>query len=396
MKVLIVHNYYGDFSLGGEAIVFNEEAELLKNNGVQIFKYERSNSEILKMSLLGKVKALFKLYWSQETLEQSGAIMDQFKPDILHVHNYKYLITPSIFQAAKLRGIKTVLTLHNYRLMVPCGNFMTRKGKVCDRCMTKNPVNILLRRCTEGSLFKSYLHYRLFIKTRDKLHQLTDLVDAYIVLSDFARVKLVQTGVPEDRIHIKPNFVRPLLPNDNVVSKYERAVYIGRLSYEKGCLQLIDYWSEINYPLYIIGGGPLQGRARLLATTNPNIIFLGDMTNEKVKEFLMQSSFLIFPSIIYETMGLSILEAMSVGIPVIATDLGPRREIVSENITGLLYNPDNLIDFKNKVFWLIENKRIRLEMGAAARRIYSKKYSPEINYNILLNIYSNLINRERI
>ena len=169
MKVLLAHNHYGDFAMGGEAMVFNAEAALLKKNSFQVFKYEKSNSSIENESLIGKIKSVINIHWSEGTIEEVGKIMDEFQPDILHVHNYKFVITPSIFKAAKDRGIKTVLTLHNYRLMVPCGNFMTKEGNVCERCMTQSPTNILIRRCAQGSILKSYLQYRLFTKTKNKV-----------------------------------------------------------------------------------------------------------------------------------------------------------------------------------------------------------------------------------
>jgi len=391
MKIMIAHNYYGEFATGGEAIAFNNEADLLNTNGTEVLKYERSNSEIREKSFFGRVKVLFQLHWSPETLEYSGELMDQFKPDILHVHNYKFLITPSIFQAAKLRNIKTVLTLHNYRLMVPCGNFMTRKGKICERCLNGNPANILLRRCSDGSLFKSYLQYRLFTKTKYELHQLINLVDIYIVLTDFAKKKLIQTGVPKYKIRVKPNFVEYKLPNEHSTRKEERAVFVGRLSYEKGCLQMINNWHSINYPLYIIGSGPLQEKARLIAGSNPNIFFLGNMENEKVQEFLRNSSFLVFPSTWYEGMPLTILEAMAAGIPIIATDFGPRRELVIEGHTGFLYNPSDQNDFVRKTMCLINDRELCQSMSKAARAEYERKYSSEINYRMLSKIYKSIL-----
>lgn len=396
MRVLISHNHYGDHATGGEASVFNSEAILLESNGIEILKYERSNSEIKDKNIKAKLNAFCQLHWSLETLEESGRIMDRFKPDILHVHNYKFLITPSIFQAAKQRGIKTVLTLHNYRLMVPCGNFMTRKGKICERCLNGNPANILLRRCSDGSLFKSYLQYSLFTKTKNDLHQLIELVDVYIVLTDFAKKKLTQAGVPDYKIRVKPNFVEIKIPNEDNIRKEERAVFVGRLSYEKGCFQMIKNWLDINYPLYIIGSGPIQEKARSIAASNPNIYFLSSMKNEKVQEFLRGSSFLIFPSTVYEGMPLTVLEAMAVGIPVIATNLGPRAEMIRDGVTGLLYNPNEPLEFQSKILSLINNKALRVEMGKAARNDYFKRYTPEVNYNLLLNIYSNLLHSERI
>jgi len=390
MKILFAHNHYGGHAIGGETMVFNSEAKLLEGNGYEVMKYERSNSEIRNMSLIKKIKAFIHIHWSEETIIVAGRIMDRFKPDILHVHNYKFLITPSIFRAAKQHGIKTVLTLHNYRLMVPCGNFMTKDGKVCERCLHKSPINILIRRCAQGSILKSFLQYRLFTKTKFELNQLLNLVDLYIVLSNFAKSKLVQSGVPEERIKVKPNFITPS-SNEHDLRKNERAVFVGRLSYEKGIINLIKNWREINYPLFVVGTGPLESKARKMAQGMKNVFFTGAMDNNTVKEFLQESSILIFPSTLYEGMPMTILEAMSEGLPVIATDLGPRKEIVTDGITGFLYAPNDTKSFVNKVSLLINDKDLRLQMGKAAFADYQEKYTREANFKTLSKLYNELV-----
>lgn len=390
MKVLIAHNHYGDHALGGEAMVFNAEAELLKRHGVEVVKYERTNSEINSFSPLQKIGLLINLHWSPETIRDAGKIMDRYRPDILHVHNYKYIITPSIFYAARKRNIKTVLTLHNYRLMVPCGNFMTREGNVCEECLNINSAKILYRRCAQGSILKSFLQHRLFYKTKNQLHQLIDLVDVYIVLSEFAKEKLEQTGVPADRIHVKPNFIEPL-QDLRKVDKKERAVFVGRLSFEKGVVQLVENWKEINYPLFIIGSGPLEKKLHLAARGNRNIVFTGSMGNREVRAFLRESSFLLFPSTWFEGFGLTIVEAMSVGVPVVATDLGPRREVVADGITGFLYDPENKKEFIDKVLRLINDKDLLKRMGDAAKKKYQEQYLPDVSLKLLTNIYEKIM-----
>lgn len=391
MKILIAHNHYGNFATGGEAMVFRAEVNLLMSHGYDVLTYERSNSELSNKHLKNKANVILNPHWSEETIANVGKIMDDFKPDVLHVHNYKFLITPSIFYAAKLRGIKTVLTLHNYRLMVPCGNFMTKEGQVCEKCLFEHPINILKYRCAQGSILKSLLQYRLFTKTKYHLNQLVNLVDKYIVLSHFAKNKLAQTGVPPSQITVKPNFIAmESYTNPKLFSKKERAVFIGRLSFEKGLLNLIDEWSAIQYPLYIIGTGPLEDKARAVSKSNKHITFLGNMENRRVKEFLAESSFLVFPSTLYEGMPITILEAMSVAVPVIATNLGPRKEIIHDGINGFLYESSNSDDFREKVNLLIEKKELRKKMGQAAKEDFERKYTPEINFNMLMAIYKEL------
>ncbi len=388
MRILVAHNHYGDYSIGGEAMVFKQEVELLKENGYNVRTYERSNAELEKTNLLGKIDSVINIHWSKQTIEEVGHLMDDFKPDILHVHNYKFLITPSIFKAAKIRGIKTVLTLHNYRLMVPCGNFMTKDGVVCEKCLLGNSRNILIKRCSQGSIIKSYLQYRLHTKTKYKLNQLIGLVDTYIVLSQFAKEKLIISGVPEPIIKVKPNFVKD--STFDLVKKHERAVFVGRLSFEKGVLDLINKWEGIDYPLSIIGSGPLEKELKSIASKNPNIQFHGAMNNKDVLEFLSSSSFLVFPSTLYETFGLTIIEAFSLGLPVLASNLGPRSEIISSGVNGFLYNIGDFEDFQKKAEILIKDISLRLELGVRARESYERKYSRVENFKSLSNLYINI------
>jgi glycosyltransferase involved in cell wall biosynthesis len=388
MKVLVVHNNYGENAMGGEAMVFNAEVNLLKQNDIETETYERTNSELHDLNLYDKLKRIKNIHWSEETIKNVGNIMDQFKPDILHVHNYKYVITPSVFQAAKDRGIKTVLTLHNYRLIVPCGNFMTKEGKVCEKCLTGSPAKILYKRCTQGSLGKSFLQYRLYNKTRYELNQLVNLVDNYIVLSKFAKTKLISTGVPEEKVKIKPNFI-----DSKTISSFrnERAVFIGRLSFEKGLLNLISMWRNFDYPLFIIGTGPLLNEAQKMASENSNIIFLGGMKNLEVKKFLAESAFMVFPSTLYEGMPLTILEAMSVGTPVLASNLGPRNEIIENGINGILYNVNDRESFIKGAESLIFNTSFRKELGTNGLNDFHNKYTERVNFKIIKKIYTQLV-----
>ena len=387
MRILVAHNHYGDYSIGGEAMVFKQETELLSESGYEVRTYERSNIELKKYTLVGKINSIINIHWSKYTISKVGKLIDDFKPDVLHVHNYKFLITPSIFKAAKERGVKTILTLHNYRLMVPCGNFMTKEGTVCEKCLLGNSMNIILKRCSQGSLFKSYLQYRLHTKTKLKLNQVVGRVDSYIVMSDFAKQKLIISGVPEVLIKVKPNFVKD--SRLKVVKKYERAVFIGRLSFEKGVLDLINKWQEVDFPLAIIGSGPLESELKNVASNNTNIKFYGSMKNEDVLEFLGSSSFLIFPSTLYETFGLTIVEAFSLGIPVLASNLGPRSEIISDGVNGLLYDINDENDFQKKVKLLVEDISLRLKLGKEAKKSYKSKYTPEENLKFLSNLYKN-------
>lgn len=383
MKILLAHNHYGNKVIGGEMMVFKTEKDLLEANGFEVLTYEKSNNEVLKDSLFKKISRLKNIHWSESTIVDAGRVMDQFRPKVLHVHNYKYVITPSIFKAAKQRNIKTVLTVHNYRLVVPCGNFMSKNGKVCEECLDNRYSRILVRRCVQDSFIKSFTQYQLFMKTKNELNQLNDLVDVFLVLTKFTKENLINAGVDSSKIVIKPNFVNNY-NFDDVLQKKNRALFVGRLSNEKGIIELINNWKNIKYPLYIIGSGPLENKVKNLIKSNMNIIFLGSMNNENVIRFMKESSFLILPSNLYEGMPLTILEAFSMGLPVLASNLGPRKDIIQDNYNGLLYVQET---FHQQLTKLLDNKELLVRLGRNAKYSFEQKYSSRHSLKILKQVY---------
>ena len=384
MRILIVHNHYGDYAVGGEAMVMSAEAELLKSYGHDVQVYERSNAEIQQRGLVGKLWAFLNIGWSSEGYCAIKDEIQDFRPDIMHVHNYKYLLSPSIFGAAKDLGVPTVLTLHNYRLACPAGQFL-RNGHVCEDCLNGFPYRMLWHRCTSANPIKNFCQFYLYWNTRRR-KLLTPWVDAYIALSDFGKTRFVAAGLPQERIFVKPNFIDDTYHAPARGLNSGAAIFVGRLSGEKGVDKLVDAWQDINYPLKIVGDGPLFDSLRRRAA--PQICFEGSLSHEDVLKQIANSSFLVFPSVWYEGFGLTLIEAMVMGKPVLATDLGSRHEMVRNGYNGFLYRHDDPHELQEKARELIENHELREGMGKNARKEYLSKYSPEFNYQQLMKIYS--------
>jgi glycosyltransferase involved in cell wall biosynthesis len=304
----------------------------------------------------------------------------------MHVHNYWLVLTPSIFAAAKDCGVKTVLTLHNYRLICPGGQFL-KNGKVCELCLKGNPYRILYHRCYPGrSLLKSYLSLILYLKTKKRAF-LTDGVDSYIALTNSGRSKFIEAGLPGEKIFVKPNFMRdPMETMPQITPDGEGALFAGRLSPEKGIAALLKAWDGLNYPLRIAGDGPLLQKMRRNAPVSAE--FLGWQPHEEILKRLCASAFFVFPSEWYEGFPLSLLEAMALGKAIIASDLGPRREMIEDGVSGLLFEAGNANDLRTKAETLIRDPVLRVRLGQAARETYLARYTPETNYQILMNIYN--------
>ncbi len=390
MRILIVHNHYRDSPTGGEGQVALAEAELLRLNGHIVSSYEATNAEIEELTLVGKCQSLLQVGWSKMGYERIRAAIDVFRPDLMHVHNYWFRLTPSVFAAAKERGVATVLTLHNYRLACPAATFL-RKGKPCELCMDGRASRILIHRCYPGGgWLKSLLAYRLYRETR-KRQFLAPLVDAYIALTEFGRQKAFSGGLPPEKLYVKPNFMVDPLNGGRPTTPKEGAIYVGRLSPEKGVLGLLEAWRYIDYPLTIVGDGPQMPAARRAGGSQ--VKFLGNRSHEDVLRLIEQSGFLVFPSEWYEAFPLTLLESMAVGRTAVASDLGTRREMVRDGQTGLLYRSRDIKDLTSKVRRLISDRSLCATMGAAAREVYLAEYTPATNYQTLIRIYDEAVYR---
>ncbi len=392
LRILLVHNHHGNFAIEGEARVVQAEAELLCSHGHTVSNYAATNAEIEELTLPGRCQALLQVGWSKPGYERIGAVIDEFQPDLMHVHNYWFRLTPSIFAAAKERGVATVLTLHNYRLGCPAATFL-RSGEPCERCLDGNASRILVHRCYPGGSFlKSLLAYRLYRETR-KRQSLAPIVDAYIALTEFGREKSLAGGLPPEKLYVKPNFMIDPLDGGTPTAPKEGAIYVGRLSPEKGVLGLLEAWRHIDYPLTIVGDGPQMTAARRAASNQ--VKFLGNRPHGEVVSLIENSAFLVFPSEWYEGFPLTLLEGMAVGRAVVASDLGTRREMVRDGETGLLYRSRDSEDLTSKVQRLISDRNLCATLGTAARVKYLADYTPAPNYRTLIRIYEEALDRNR-
>lgn len=261
------------------------------------------------------------------------------------------------------------------------------KGRPCEDCLRDNRfTRCLIRGCFPGgSRFKTFLSLRLFYATRRR-NFLKKEVNAFIALSKFSREKFIQGGLEAGKIFVKPNFLDDPHLNIQSLPCKPGALFIGRLSAEKGVSELLNAWKKIDYPLTVVGEGALEERLR--ARKVPRVTFTGALPRNEVIRLLAQTTFLVFPSVWYETFGLTMIEAMAMGKPVLATDLGGRSEIVHDGVTGFLYNPFEPGQTEagiQKMISLSDSKRE--QMGLAGREHYLKHYTPEINYQILMEIY---------
>jgi glycosyltransferase involved in cell wall biosynthesis len=278
--------------------------------------------------------------------------------------------------------------LHNYRLLCPAGTLFAN-GRRCEGC-SQSTTNAVRRGCYRNSRLQTAT-----VSLMLGIHRLRGTwersVDAYVTPSAFCRNYFIAAGLPEEKVHLKRNF----LAHDpgQRTGRGDYALFVGRLSPEKGVLEMIDAWSELpEVKLLVAGDGPLYYEARGAARhTNGHVKLLGQLTPEDTLARIRGARFLVFPSRWYEPFGMGLLEAAACGVPAIASRIGAIPELVADHRTGLLFDPDDFSQLVERVRWAWTHPTELDKMGAAARQFYLQNFTAEKNYEALMCIYRKLL-----
>lgn len=387
MRILIAHNFYR--IPGGEDEVFRNESALLEDNGHEVIRYTRSNDELDEYGLANRLRMAANAIWSRDTYRDLSQLLKRERPDIVHFHNTHPMISPSGYTAARDAGIPVIQTLHNYRLVCP-GALLQRNGKPCETCVGRSPIPGVVHRCYQNSTAASAVVAGTLIWNRMR-KRYTDEVSRYIALTEFSASRFINGGIPESQISIKPNFLpHPPAPGEG---EGGYALFVGRLSPEKGLHTLLSAWNDIPHiPLHIVGGGPLEAMVRAAADARPGqIYFHGPLPHDQVLSLLRGASCLVTPSEWYEGFPMVILEAYACGTPVLASDIGSLSEVVIEGNTGLKFPPAEPQALASTVMRAFQEPERLQGMRRLARQRYDENYSPEVNYRQLLVIYRDVL-----
>lgn len=381
MKILLIHNYYQQ--PGGEDQVFSAESNMLKKHGHEVRLFTVHNDRIKGMNSLTVAR---NALWNTTIASDLREVIRKVRPDVIHFHNTFPFISPATYCAAKAEGVPVVQTLHNYRFLCPNALFF-RNGHICEDCMGKFALWLsVLHACYRKSRAATSVTAGM-LSVHRVLRTYSRMVDRYIALTDFARQKFIQGGLPAEKIAVKPNFVDPDPGTGNGRGGY--ALFVGRLTQEKGINTLLSAWEKIggSIPLKIVGDGPLASRVAEASRRISGIEWLGHKPRQLVLDLMKDAAVLIFPSVWYEGFPVTIVEAYSVGLPVIASNLGAMSSIIDHKRTGLHFRPDDPDDLAKKVEWIISHPAELERMRQEARAEYEVKYTPERNYKMLMDIY---------
>lgn len=389
-----MHNYYQQS--GGEDRVVDQEMDLLRNNGVEVDLYSIHNDVIEEYGTFKKLKTGLETVWSYREYKRFKNYLIKQKPDIVHVHNFFPLLSPSIYYACNKLNIPVVQTLHNYRLMCPAATFL-KEDRICEKCLDASLFNSVKYGCYRGSKVQTVPVVSM-ISINKMLGTWKSKVDRYIALTEFAKSKFVSSGLPEEKITVKGNFLQKNHSEvSEVIESSDNIIFVGRLSPEKGVQDLLEAWDLVserkNSKLLIIGEGPEKSYLEKVYNSE-HTVFLGKKNSDEVIRYMKGAKYLIVPSIWYEGFPMTIVEAYSVGTPVISSKIGSLREVVIDEETGFHFNYrdiDNLREVLEKAL----DYELHKQMKENVLSNYKEKYSEEINFEKMMFIYNEVIEEKK-
>lgn len=387
-RVLLVHNYYQQ--PGGEDEVFVGEGRLLEERGHAVARYAVHNDAVRGV---GRARLAAGAVWSRASYRALRALIRAERPDVVHVHNTMPLISPSAYFGAAAEGVPVVQTVHNYRHL--CANgLLLRDGAPCHACVGRR-VGLpgVVHACYRGSRAATAT-----VVATNALHRAAGTwsrrVGVYVALTEFARRRLLEGGLPAERLVVKPNFVDPDPGAGRGAGGY--AVFVGRLAPEKGVRTLLAAWRALGaaLPLRIVGDGPLAPEVARAAAEIPGVTWLGRRTPAEVLALVGDAACLVCPSEWYETFGRVIAEAFAAGTPVVASEIGALAELVRVGETGLLFPPGDPAALAAAVRRLLGDPPRLARMRVAARHEFEQRFTADRNYDALVRIYDLAISRD--
>ena len=359
MRVLLANKFY--YRRGGDCVYSIELENLLRAAGHEVAFFSMDYPENLdsawktywpsEVAFSPKkpaafFKAFMRPFGDSETVKKFTALLDAFKPDVLHMNNIHTQLSPVIAEIAHARGIRVVWTLHDYKLVCPAYTCFCN-GKICEDCIGGDKRPCTTKKCLKNSWFASKIAEReANAWNRERLER---CVDTYICPSRFMKSKMEQGGFDSSKLVAVHNFVDETKFAHGPVERECAYCYVGRLSGEKGAGTLLDIASRVDATLYVLGTGPLEAELRAKYASAKQIQFMGHCDWETCKFVLLKSRFSVVPSEWYENNPFSVIEPLCLGTPVLGANVGGIPELIEPGKTGELFRMDDAEDLEAKI-----------------------------------------------
>lgn len=335
-------------------------------------------------------KDLLKFVYSKSAALAIQNLLKEHKVDLAHLHIYYGQLTTSILTPLKKADIPIVQTLHEYKIVCPVYTLLS-DGKICQACNGHAFWQATLKRCNRGSLSRSILStLESYVST---MLGSVNKIDHFIAVSHFQRKKLIELGLPDDKVTTVHNFIDASdYQPSTVLGEY--FLYFGRLEQSKGIFTLIEAASSIkDTPLLIVGDGTVRSEVEKLIREKElnHISLLGFKHNQELDKLIRRSICTITPSQWYETFGLTLIESFAHGRPVIASRIGGMSEIITDGIDGYLVSPGDAEQLRERMVWMAEHSTQAIEMGLAGRHKVETYFNSKIHYQNLMNVYQKVL-----
>lgn len=392
MKILLANKFY--YRRGGDCIYMLNLEKLLKAHGHEVAVFAMDYPENLDTPWkkyfpknMSKLMAFTRPFGSHEVKSKFKKLLDDFKPDVVHLNNVHTQLSPVMAELAHQRGIKVVWTLHDYKFLCPRYDCLKNGNTICETCFNGDKKACLDYKCMKGSMLASFIGFKeAIVWNRERLEASTDV---FICPSQFMADKMVQGGFSKSKTQTLCNFIDvekckfsstdgtdytddvELLPK-----KEDYYCFIGRLSHEKGAKTLIEAANQLPYKLVIIGGGPLMDELKSVAHTN--IEFVGFKQWDDIKQLVGKARFSVIPSEWYENNPLSVIEAQCLGTPVLGANIGGIPEL-----TDYTFSCGNIADLRLKIEKMWNSELDYQQIASDAQH----RYDAETYYDKLINIY---------
>ena len=403
MRILLVNKFH--YLRGGSEKYYFELAKLLKDHGHTVAFFSMKNENNIKtgdreyfvdeidMNTGSKFEALNVIY-SKKNKALMEKALEEFKPDIVHINNFQRQLSASIIDAVKEKNIPLIMTAHDLNPICPA-SIMLYNGEVCEDCITKGYTSCIKKKCIKNSMLKSVLGY--IEKKYYDLHKIFCKVDCIISPSEFNKNQLLKGKLKCNDITVIHNFVNETEKTDYTLG--DCAFYFGRLSREKGILNLIEAINNIpGARLIIAGDGPERENIQAYIKEHKlenRITLLGYLNQNDIRENIRKCRFVTVPSICFENCPYSILETMEIGKPIIGSKIGGIPELIQDGINGFTYEHNDVTKLTNILMKLFGNDETVKQFSKNSKQIFIQNYSAEAYYNKLMTVYNKYINTDK-
>lgn len=385
MKILLSNKFY--YRRGGDCIYMLNLEQLLKSHGHDVAIFAMDYPENIETPWkqyfpqnMSKLMAFTRPFGSAEVQVKFNRLLDDFKPEVVHLNNIHTHLSPIIAELAHNRGIKVVWTLHDYKLLCPRYDCLRNGNDICELCFNGDKSSCKTYKCMKGSTLASLIGYKE--ATTWNRRRLEACTDVFICPSKFMAQKMIQGGFTSKKLIPLCNFIDIDKCKKDTYEKENYYCYVGRLSHEKGVKTLIKAAQKLPYKLVIIGGGPLSDELKD-ETTNANIEFIGYKQWDEIKEIVSKARFSVIPSEWYENNPLSIIEAQCLGTPVLGANIGGIPELIDNGITGMIFTSRNVEELTQKIEDMWQHQFNYKEIAT----ISQAKYNSENYYREIMKIY---------